>query len=334
MGMRMAAAGTPGVGRIKFGESRRPTGPIGPSLWRILGYFRPYWRSWLLILVCIAVTASLGLVPPLLAREMIDRALPSGDFGLLVWLVAGSVLAGLLSRLVGVGQFSLNVRIGHGVMFDLRNELYRHLQRQSLRFFTESKTGEIMSRINNDVSGVEGVVTGTLVSIVTNVVTIAAITLVIFSLNWKLALVALAILPFFVLPTRRVGRVRQQLRRETAEQQGNLASFIQETLSISGAVLVKAFARERYETERFREQSGELRNLEIRQRMIGRWFFMFVGLFQTVGPATIYLYGGWLVISGEISIGTIIAFVAYLRNLYSPVSELANVHVDVMSSLA
>jgi ATP-binding cassette, subfamily B, bacterial len=334
MGMRMGMAGGRGIGRINFGEPQKPSGPVGASLRRILGYFRPYWRNWILILLCIGLNAGLGLVPPLLIREIIDVALPNGDPRLLAGSVAGMVLVGVLIRLISVGQFSINVRIGHGVMFDLRNELYRHLQRQSLRFFTESKTGEVMSRVNHDVSGVEGVVTNTIVSIVTNVITVAAIVVLIVSLNWQLALLALAILPFFVLPTRRVGRIRQQLRRQTAEHQGNLASFMQETLSISGFLLVKAFARERYEAERFREKTGELRDLEIRQRMVGRWFFMFIGLFEAIGPAVIYLYGGWLVISGQLSIGTIVAFVAYLRQLYGPVSELANVHVDVMSSLA
>ncbi len=334
MGMRMALGGAAGIGRINYDEPQRPDGSAGASIRRVLGYFRPYWRSWLLILIFIGVSAGLGLIPPLLVREIIDHALPNRDVGLLVATVGGMVLAGGLARLVNVGQFSINVRIGQGVMFDLRNELYRHLQRQSLRFFTDTRTGEVMSRINNDVAGVEGVVTNTLVSIVTNVVTVGSITVLAVSLNWQLALVSLGILPLFVLPTRRVGRIRRQLRRETAERQGNLSSFMQETLSISGSVLVKAFGRERYEARRFRERSGELRDLQIRQRMVGRWFFMAIGLFQSIGPALIYLYGGWLVISGAISIGTVVAFVAYLRQLYGPVSELANVHVDVMSSLA
>ena len=334
MGMELAVAGTPGLNRINFADSGGPKGPVRANLPRILGYFRPYWRSWILILLCIGASTALNLVPPLLAREILDQALPNRDPQLLLWLVGAAVGVGVLARLIMVGQSSLNVRIGHGVMFDLRNQLYRHLQRQSLRFFTDNKTGEVMSRVNNDVAGVEGVVTNTLVSVVTNVVTVTAISVLMLSLHWQLAVVALLILPFFVVPTRRVGRVRQQLRRETSERQGNLTAFMQETLSISGFVLVKAFARENYESERFRQKSGELRDLEIRQRMVGRWFFMVIGLFQAIGPALIYLYGGWLVIRGEITVGTIIAFVAYLRQLYSPVSELANVHVDVMSSLA
>jgi ATP-binding cassette, subfamily B, bacterial len=322
------------VARINLAEKRRPRGAVAPTLRRIPRYFRPYWRSWLIILVCMGVTAGGNLLPPLLAREIIDRALPNRDGTLLVGLVAAAVLVGLLTRLVNVGRAALTVRIGQGVMFDLRNELYRHLQRQSLRFFTQTRTGEVMSRVNNDVAGVESVVSNTPNNIVNNVITALATTVLMLALNWQLALVALAILPFFVLPARRVGRIRQELRGETAERQGGLTAFMQETLSISGFVLVKAFARERYEAERFRERSGELRDLEIRQRMVGRWFFMVVSLFEAIGPALIYLYGGWLVIVGEISIGTVVAFVAYLRALYGPVSELANVHVDVMGSLA
>ncbi|MBA2449519.1 MAG: ABC transporter ATP-binding protein [Chloroflexi bacterium] len=332
--IRRALGEAPHVARINYGERRRPAGAVSSTLRRIPRYFRPYWRSWLVIIICMAITAVGALIPPLLAREIIDDALPNRDSRLLVWLVVGAVLVGLFTRLVNVGRFALSVRIGQGVMFDLRNELYRHLQRQSLRFFTETRTGEVMSRVNNDVAGVESVVSNTPNNIVNNVITVVATTVLMLSLNWQLAAVALAILPFFVLPARRVGRIRQELRRETAERQGGLSSFMQETLSISGFVLVKAFARERYESERFRERTSELRALEIRQRMVGRWFFMLVSLFEAIGPALIYLYGGWLVIDGQVSIGTVVAFVAFLRQLYGPVSELANVHVDVMGSLA
>ncbi len=334
MGVRLAVAGQGQVTRINYDDARRPSQPVREILPRILGYFKPYWKSWLLIFLSMGLSAVGNLLPPLLAREIIDVALPSRDAQYLGIIVAGTILVALAARLTNVARASLTVRIGQGVMFDLRNELYRHLQQQSLRFFTSARTGEVMSRVNNDVAGIEGVVSTTPNNIVNNVITVLAISATMFVLNWQLALVALAILPLFIIPARRVGRIRQQLRRETAERQGGLTAFMAETLSISGSVLVKAFARERQEAERFRERSSELRDLEIRQRMIGRWFFMFVGLFQTIGPATIYLYGGWLVIQGEISIGTIIAFVAYLRNLYGPISELANVHVDVMTSLA
>ena len=334
MGSRMAAGGVQGLGRINYDARARPTGPVRSIVPRVVRYFRPYARSWFLILLCIGTRAGLNLVPPLMVREIIDVALPSRDGWLLVGAWAGPILAGMAARLVGVAQFSINVPIGQGVMFDLRNELYRHLQRQSLRFFTESKTGELMSRVTNDVGSIEGVVTNAIVNVVTNVVVLVSVMVVLVGMHWQLALVSLVMLPFFILPTRRVGKIRQQLRRQTAEHQGGLASVMAETLSISGTLLMKAFARESFEAERFRKQSTDLRELEIRHRMVGRWFFMVIGLFQSVGPALVYLYGGWLVIQGEISIGTVVAFVAYLRQLYGPVSELANVHVDMMTSLA
>ena len=334
MGARLAVAGQGQVTRINYGDSRRPSQPVRAILPRVLAYFKPYWSSWVLIFLSMGITAAGNLLPPLLAREIIDVALPARDAQYLVLIVAGTILVTLVTRLVNMGRSALTVSIGQGVMFDLRNELYRHLQQQSLRFFTAAKTGEVMSRVNNDVAGIEGVVSTTPNNIVNNVITVVAITVTMFALNWQLAIVALAILPLFILPARRVGRIRQQLRRETAEHQGSLTAFMAETLSISGSVLVKAFAREKHEAERFRRRSAELRDLEIRQRMVGRWFFTLLGMFEATGPALIYLYGGWLVIQGEISIGTIVAFVAYLRNLYGPISELANVHVDVMSSLA
>jgi ATP-binding cassette subfamily B protein len=321
-------------GRSKYAPGQKPAAPISVILPRVVPYFRPYAGSWLLILLCVAASAALNLVPPLLIREIIDDAIPTGNVPLLIMTVVGSVAAGLLARLLSVAQTSINVRIGQGVMFDLRNELYQHLQKQSLRFFTTSKTGELMSRVTNDVSGIESVVTGTIVSVVTNAVSLVSVMIVIVGLNWQLALLSLVMLPFFVFPTRRVGRIRQQLRRQTAEFQGALGAVMAETLSISGTLLMKAFAREGYEAERFRQKSWDLRQLEIRQRMAGRWFFMVVGLFQSIGPALIYLYGGWLVIHGQMSTGTVVAFVAYLRQLYGPVSDLANLHVDVMTSLA
>jgi ATP-binding cassette subfamily B protein len=329
-----AIAGTRGIGRVNLGPGYRPTTPLRVIVPRVAHYLRPYTPRLILIFVCILASAGLNLLPPLLIRTIIDQALPNRDVQLLALAAGGSVVVDLTARLIGVGQFSLNVRIGQGVMFDIRNELYRHLQKQSLRFFTESKSGELMSRVTNDVSGIEGVVTGTLISIVTNVVTIVSVMIVITRLNWEMAILSLVILPFFILPTRRVGRIRKELRRQAAERQGGLTALMAETLSISGSLLMKAFVQEPYEAERFRERSAELRRLEIRQRTVGRWFFMAIGLFQTIGPALIYMYGGWLVIQGELSIGTIVAFTAYLRQLYGPVSDLANVHVDTMTSLA
>jgi ATP-binding cassette subfamily B protein len=304
------------------------------ALLRIGGYLLPYWREWALILVCITISAVLGLVPPLLVKALLDQALPERDGGLLNLLVLGMVAAPLLAGLVGVWQSWLNSQIGHGVMFDLRNHLYRRLQSQSLRFFTHTKTGDIMSRVLDDVSGVQGVVTSTLVGIVTNVVTLVSTLVLIFSLDWRLSVLALLVIPAFILPTRQVGRMRHRLSKEVAEQNARVTAHLSETLSVSGALLVKAFARERREIEQFRQKSAALRDLEVRRGMVGRWFFMFLGLFGSIGPALVYLVGGWLVIGGQLTVGTIVAFVTLLGRLYGPAAALANVHVEVMSSMA
>jgi ATP-binding cassette, subfamily B, bacterial len=323
-----------GVGRIDYEGPRRLPAVARQDLRRILGYFRPYWPTWVLILVCIAAAGLLGLLPPLLIKTIIDRAIPERDGLLLNLLALGMVLVPSIAGLVGVGQNYLNTRVGQAVMFDLRNDLYRNLQRQSLRFFTTARTGELMSRLTNDVADVQETITGTVVSIVTNGFVVVSTTLLIFSMNWRLALLSLAVLPLFILPTRRVGRIRQRLRRETAEKRGALGAFMAETLSVSGALLVKAFSRESGEADRFRQRSRELMELDIRRNMVGRWFFMFLGLFGAVGPALIYWYGSWQVFANELTIGTIVAFTAYLNRLYGPVSQLANVHVDIMSALA
>jgi ATP-binding cassette subfamily B protein len=326
--------GQQGVGRIDYeGRNARPTA-ARPLLRRILRYFRPYWGTWALILLCVFASALLGLLPPLLIKTLIDSALPTGDGTLLNLLALGMILVPLVAGLVGVGQNYLNMRVGQAIMFDLRNDLYQNLQRQSLRFFTTTRTGEMMSRLNNDVSDIQGAVTGTFVNLITNTFVVVTTAAVILSMDWRLALLSMAILPLFILPARRVGRIRQRLSRETAEKRGALSAFMAETLSVSGALLVKAFAREQDEARRYRERTGELMDLEIRRGLAGRWFFMVLGLFSAAGPALIYWYGGWQVLAGQLTIGTIVAFVAYLTRLYGPASQLANVHVDVMSALA
>ncbi|HEX4825879.1 MAG TPA: ABC transporter ATP-binding protein [Candidatus Polarisedimenticolaceae bacterium] len=301
---------------------------------RIGRYLLPAWRTSLLILVCIAVTSVLGLVPPLLIREIIDHAIPEKNGRLLNQLVALMIGLPLLSGFIGVGQNYLVTKMGQAVMFDLRNEMYARLLRQSLRFFTNTKSGEILSRIQNDVGGVQGVVTGTLVSLVTNSLMALTTLVVIFRIDWKLSLIATAVLPLFILPTRTVGKIRKRLSTETSERLAEMTAYIQEALSVSGYLLVRLFGAKEYERTRFRDKAAAVRDLEIRQSMAGRWFLMWILMFASIGPALIYLVGGHEAITGDLTIGTIVAFVAYLGRLYMPVSALVNVHVDVMTAVA
>ncbi len=325
------------------GRRRQLIGPDEPSpdlrldratLARIGAYFRPYWLPSLGVLVCILVGALVGLLPPLLVRALIDEAIPRGDHAQLALLSLGMILAPAAAGLLQVAQTYLNTLVGQRVMLDLRNESYERLIAMPLRFFTATRTGEIMSRLTNDISGIQNVVTNTVVQLLTNTLTILTTLVLIFALDWRLSLLAVAILPLFVLPTRRVGQIRRDLQRATQAKLADLNALMQETLSVSGVLLVKTFAREDDERRRFRQRSGELMALQMRANMVGRWFFMVLGLFGAIGPALVYWYGGYLAIEGALSVGTIVAFVAFLGRLYQPLNALVNWNVEAIASLA
>ena len=301
---------------------------------RIWRYLLPSWGASLLILLCIVTSALLGLLPPLFTREVIDRAIPTHDGHLLNLLVAGMIGAPVVAGLIGVWQNYLVTLLGQNVVFEIRTDMFDKVLRQSLRFFTNTKSGEIVSRLQNDVGSVQGVVTGTLVSLIANALVAASTLIVIFRLDWRLALVATAVLPFFILPTRRVGQMRGELARKTQEVTAEITAAIQETLSVSGYLMARLFGAHTLEREKFRRRTAAVRDLQIRQSMVGRWFLMFILLFVSVGPALIYLVGGHEAIAGRITIGTIVAFVGYLGRLYSPATALVNAQVDVMSAAA
>ncbi len=299
---------------------------------RIAGYFKPYLAESGWITLCILVAAIVGLLPPLLVRRVIDADIPHRDTSRLFFDTGLMIALPAFAGLIGVLQNYLSVRVGQAVMYDVRNEMYEGLLQQSLRFFTNTKSGEILTRVQSDVGGIQGVVTGTLVAVVTNVFVVISTLIVIFSINWQLSLVAVAILPAFILPTRRVGQIRKQISKETQERTAELVARVTETLSISGHLMVRLFGREKFEAQRFREKNDEVRKLSMRANLVGRWFFFFLLLFASVGPALIYAYGGWLVIQRAITVGTIVAFIAYLGRLYGPASALVNVHVDLMTA--
>ncbi|HKQ61944.1 MAG TPA: ABC transporter ATP-binding protein [Candidatus Polarisedimenticolaceae bacterium] len=304
------------------------------DLRRIAGYLVPAWGPGVLILGCIVSGAVLGLIPPLLMRGIIDQAIPGKDRLLLTELAAGMIAIPLLTGLLGVWQNYLVTLMSQAVMLDLRTTMYARLQRQSLRFFTRTRSGEILSRVQNDVGGVQGVVAGTLVSLSTNALMVLTTLAVIFRIDWQLSLIAVAVLPLFILPTRRVGRIRSRIAKETQERLAELTAHMQEALSVSGFLLARLFGAQAHERERFGAKAVAVRDLQVRQSMAGRWFLMWILMFASIGPALIYLVGGHEAISGRLTVGTIVAFVAYLGRLYAPASALVNAHVEVMSALA
>ena len=302
-------------------------------LLRVWQFARPYQWQVVWLLFTILLITGLTLLSPLLIRALIDTAIPERNFTLLNFLALGMVLIPLLNGVIGVWQRHLNSQIGEGVIFDLRCALYTHMQRMSLRFFTQSRTGELMSRLNNDVVGAQQAISNTTVTIISNIVSLVATLFIMLALEWRLTLLALAILPLFILPARRIGRVLRDLRRKSLEHNAEMNATMNETLNVSGALLVKLFGREKQEVDRFRHDAAEVRDIGIRSAVVGRWFFMLLGVVSAVGVASVYWVGGLLVLQDAFTIGTIVAFGAYLSQLYGPLMALTNAPVEFAQSM-
>jgi ATP-binding cassette subfamily B protein len=304
--------------------------------WRRIGaFFLPYWREEATVFFCIVIAALLGLIPAVMVARIIDSAIPHRslrELGIDVAVIIGSALVTIA---FGVVQGYLNSIVGEGIMRDMRTGLVSHLHKMPLSFFTGTKTGEIMNRVSNDVDNIDNVVTGTLTSIVTNVVTIATTVVWMFFWNWRLALLSIIIVPLMVLPLAPVGRRMYNVRRLTREKRDEIESITQETLSISGITLIKSFARETFERDRFYRVGSDLMNLEIRLAMVGRWFLASIGAMVTVGPAIVWFGGGWLALRGALDVGVVVAFVQYIQfRLYGPGATLAGIQVQIVSALA
>jgi len=318
---------------IKYDEERdRPTISLA-LLRRVAAYGRPYLARLLIMLGTIIVIALLSLVPPLLYRDLIDKALPERDFARLNLLAAGMILIPILSGIVGVLQRYLSATVGEGVIYDLRRALYEHLQRMSLRFFTHTRTGELMSRLNNDVVGAQQAVTSTMTSITSNIFTLVSTLAIMLTLEWRLTIIAIVILPLFILPARSIGRILREITRESLSLNAQMNALMNETLNVSGALLIKIFGRVSDENSRFAQRAAGVRDIGVRQALVGRWFFLALSLVSAVGTAVVFWLGGVLVLRGEFTIGTIVAFGAYLTQLYGPLSALTNARVEFATSM-
>lgn len=313
-------------------EQDRPVVTLA-LLKRVGGFARPYTRHVLLLLVSILLTTAITLVSPLLMRSLIDDAIPNANYRLLNALAIALIAVPVLNGLVGVWQRDLSAFVGESVIFDLRNAVYSHFQRMSLRFFTQSRTGELMSRLNNDVVGAQQAVSNTLISIFSNIVQVVATLGIMLALEWRLTLLGLVVIPFFYLPARRIGRILRDLRRKSMILNAEMNSTMNETLNVSGALLVKLFGREQRELARFERDSAAVRDLGVRSAVIGRWFFMILGIIGAIGTALVYWVGGYLTIEGAFTIGTIVAFGAYLGQLYGPLMALTNSPVEFAQSM-
>ena len=324
-----------------FTPDTPPERPADPAvrkanLRRIIRLFGPYRARLGAVCALIVFSAGIGVISPFLLREVLDVAIPEQNMALLTALVAGMVAIPIVTGVLGVWQTLLSNQVGQSVMHDLRTQVYRHLQRLSLAFFTRTRTGEVQSRIANDIGGIENVVTSTATSVLANVTTVLASVVAMMLLDWRLAVFALALLPLFVWLTKRVGAQR---RKVTAERQASLAdvsSIVQESLSVSGILLGKTMGRTDDLAERFQTESARLADLEVRSRMTGRWMMAAIQTTFAVMPALVYWFAGFTIAQGSetITIGTLVAFTTLQARLFFPIGSLLGVQLEVQSSLA
>jgi ATP-binding cassette subfamily B protein len=324
-----------------FSPGEAPERPADPAVRkanfrRIVVLFRPYRRTLLAVNALILVSATLGVIPSFLLREVLDVAIPDENVGLLTALVAGMIAIPVATGVLGVWQTLLSNRVGQAVMHDLRTAVYRHLQRLSLAFFTRTRTGEVQSRIANDIGGIENVVTSTATSVVSNVTTVLATVVAMLLLDWRLAVFALALLPLFVYLTKRVGERRRKVTAELQASLADVSSIVQESLSVSGILLGKTMGRSADLADRFGAESSRLADLEVRSRMTGRWMMAAIQTTFAVMPALVYWFAGWTIANGSetITIGTLVAFTTLQSRLFFPIGSLLGVQIEVQSSLA
>jgi ATP-binding cassette subfamily B protein len=302
-------------------------------LQRVLGYSKPYRWQLAGMLVLIIFSTGLTLLTPLILRDLIDKTIPSGNVSRLVLLALALLLIPVVGGMIGVIQRRLNALVGEGVIYDLRVALYARLQRMSLHFFTNTKLGELMSRLNNDVVGAQNAISNTIVSIITSVVQAAAVLIVMLTLEWRLTLISIVILPLFILAARHMGERLRNISRQQMEANAQMNATMNETLNIGGALLVKLFGRVVTEIKRFESRAALVRNLGIQRALLGAVFFIIIGLVSAVGTALVYGIGGYLVMQKTFTIGTIVAFGSYMSNLYGSLQSLTNAPVDFATSV-
>jgi ATP-binding cassette subfamily B protein len=300
---------------------------------RVMAYAKPYQNQIIGMLVLILINTGLHLLTPLVIRDLIDQTIPQKNISRLIFLASALLLIPAFGGLIVIMQRRLNAIIGEGVIFDLRVGLFSRLQQMSLRFFTTTKVGELISRLNNDVVGAQNAISNTIVSIITNIVQTVAVLAVMFTLEWHLTLISIIILPLFFVAARKMGGRLRDIARNGMEANAKMNAMLNETLNIGGALLVKLFGQAVDETNRFESRAKKVRDIGIQRAVTGVVFFMIIGLLSAVGTSFIYGIGGYLVIKDVFTIGTIVAFGSYLTSLYSALQNLANAPVEFATSI-
>ncbi len=334
----------PGVGRglgprgfLTDEEKQNMPKVTWPLIKRILGYLKPYWLQFFLVFAAILLSAVVGLYPSILTGRIVDQALVGKNMSLLIRLLLMAFATLALSQVIGVLESYINAWISQRIIFDMKNQMYDHLQHMPHSFFTSEKQGDIITRMNTDISGVSSVISGTLSSVVSNTATLVTTLVALFTMSWQLALVGLVVIPLLILPTKSVGKTRWKLLTQSQEKNDEMNQLVNETLSVSGSLLVKLFTREKREYDRFVKVNQEVTQLNLKEQSRGKWFGVVMGIITQLGPLLIYFAGGYLIIAKSdptLTVGMITATVALINRLYRPVQSLLNIQVDFTRSLA
>ncbi|MBQ5951951.1 MAG: ABC transporter ATP-binding protein [Lachnospiraceae bacterium] len=324
-------------GRYLTEEEKKSQPKItGALLRRVFSYLTPYWKQLLLVVLLIAVSSVFGLMPSILTGRIIDEGLIGRNMSALIRLILLSLAVTFGSSLIGVAETYLNTWIAEHITYDMRGKMYRHLQQMSQRFFTTNNQGDIITRMTSDIAGVQSIITSTLTSILSNSITLIVAMIAMYRKNWVLATIGIIIVPLFTIPTRRAGKTRWDITREAQETSDEINGILNETLSVSGQLLVKLFGKEEREYQKYDGANARMVKLNIRERMAGRWFIMILHTFTSIGPMLLYLVGGILMMKydSNLTVGDITVLVALLGRMYGPVNSLLNIQVDWIRSMA
>ena len=308
----------------------------GALLKRIFSWLRPYWKQLLVVFIAISVSSTCSLLPSVLTGKIIDEGLIGKKLSALITLILLSFGVTLGANLIGVLESFMNTWIAQHITFDMRNKMYQHLQKMSQKFFTTNNQGDIITRMTSDISGVQQIITGTLSSIFSNSITLIVALVAMYQKNWMLATLGVLIIPLFVIPTRTAGKARWSLTRDAQACNDEMNGILNETLSVSGQLLVKLFGKETVEYKRYEDVNRRMIKLNVKESMAGRWFRVILGTFASIGPMVLYLVGGLLIMKTDstITVGDITVFVALLGKMYGPVNQLLNIQVDWIKSMA
>ena len=303
---------------------------------RIFSYLAPYWKQMAIVLLAIIVSSILSILPSVLTGKIIDEGLLGRDLNRLIFLIVLSLAVTLGSNLIGVLESYMNTWIAQHITYDMRNQMYEHLQKMSQSFFTSNNQGDIITRMTSDISGVQQIITSTFTSILSNAITLIVALVAMFQKNWVLAITGIIIVPLFTLPTRKAGRTRWTLTQESQAVNDQINGILNETLSVSGQLLVKVFGMEKFEYRKYRRANEKMIKLNIRESMAGRWFRVVISTVSSVGPMLLYLVGGILMIryDADLTVGDITVLVTLLSRMYGPVNSLLNIQVEWIRSMA